>query len=80
MNNACVLRADKLIYIIYIPGIYTVEQKIESCYDGIDCHCVVLGTLDVGSVLINAVIKADDLSCLVAHACTKFVSLEPSVI
>ena len=61
-------------------SIYTVEQKIESCYDGIDCHCVVLGTLDVGSVLINAVIKADDLSCLVAHACTKFVSLEPSVI
>ena len=33
----------------------------------------------MGSVLKNAVIRAVNLSCFVAHACTKF-SLEPSVL
>ena len=31
-------------------------------------------------MLKNAVIGADNLSCLVARACTKFVSSKPSVI
>ena len=53
---------------------------MESCCDRIDCPCVVPGTWYVGSGLKNAVKEADNLSCFVAHACTKFVSLEPSVI
>ena len=57
---------------------YIIEHKIESCYDRIDLP--LCGTWDVDSVLKNAVIGADNLSCLVAHACTKFVSLKPSVI
>ena len=58
---------------------YIFEQKIESCYDRIDCHRV-LGTWEVGSLLKNVVIGAHNLSCLVAHACTKCVSLELSAI
>ena len=67
-----------MLAIYYVHDI--IEHIIESCYDRIDCHCVVPGTWEVGSVLKNAVIGADNLSYFVAHACTKFVSLEPSVI
>ena len=39
-----------------------------------------VGTKEIGSVLKISVIGADNLSCLVAHACTEFVGSEPFVI
>ena len=65
---------------MFRPWYYIIEQKIESCYDRIGCHCAVPGNWEVGAVLKNAVIGADNLICFVAHACTKFVNLEPFVI
>ena len=62
---------------MYFEVYYIIEGK--SCCDKIDRHCVVPGTWE-GSMFKNAVIGADNLNCFVAHVCTKFDSLEPSVI
>ena len=43
-----------MLAIYYVHDI--IEHIIESCYDRIDCHCVVRCTYEIRSVLKNAVI------------------------
>ena len=89
MNSSKVTRTHLIVRCLHSNDTYILHADDQICtryiilsnkYDRIDCHCMVPGTLEVGSVLKNAVIGDDNLSCFVAHACTKFVSLELSLI